>query len=424
MNELAERARSWLHDTYGQRVALRDEEAILSTERVAFFGCRYVESDEPMLAATICVPRDGADPFPASNAGPLDEALNVSRSEPRAWRWRVNARNCVIATDAAVNCWPASALPWDPAGETPGWWDRMLATYFPDAEVLTCSTWADASRAIVDGGVGTRAVVWLRRQLGGRELAGHLLYADYADDAVVFLDGLRGTVAEQNDAEVAELVVARFRRRQDESVGGLLPSEAAADEFAGAVEKAQAWLAYRYDGEVELVGPDPADETERGWLFACTTRSFQRSGDWRDQMLDAAVVVPKAAGEQPFGLPNRDPWTWLDDWNAGKPGLMPPPEPAQAAWFGPMVAELGPVAGSSVHEHWFGVLEEIASFPARTQALVWLRRRDTRGRESVGHLLVAVNETEGVQLFDPMDGRAQPLIETAPFEFRVMRFDS
>ncbi|WP_246868409.1 helix-turn-helix domain-containing protein [Saccharopolyspora sp. ASAGF58] len=52
------------------------------------------------------------------------------------------------------------------------------------------------------------------------------------------------------------------------------------------------------------------------------------------------------------------------------------------------------------------------------------RWKDPWGRESVGHLLVAVNETEGVQLFDPMDGRAQPLIETAPFEFRVMRFGS
>ncbi|MEV6234739.1 YrhB domain-containing protein [Saccharopolyspora shandongensis] len=422
MNELAERARAWLHDTYGQRVALRDEEAILETERAAFFGCRYVESAEPMLAATICVPLDGAEPFPASNAGPLDEALNLSRAEPGSWRWRVNALNCLIATDAAVNCWPATALPWDPAYETPGWWDRMLATYFPDAEVLTCTTWEDAARAIEDGGVGTRAVVWLRRQFGGRELAGHLLYANYADDDVVFLDGLRGTVAEQNNAEVAELVVARFRRPRGDSDGELLPWEGAADEFAQAVEKAKAWLTYTYDGEVELVSPDPADETERGWLFACTTRSFQQIGDWRDQMLDAALVVPKAAGEEPFGLPNRDPWTWLDDWNAGKPGLMPPPKPAQAEWFGPMVAELGPVVGIGLHDHWFGVLEEISSFPAQTQALVWLRRKDTRGRESVGHLLVAVNETDGVQLFDPMDGRAQPLIETAPFEFRVMRF--
>ncbi|PKW18045.1 YrhB domain-containing protein [Saccharopolyspora spinosa] len=422
MNELAERARSWLQDTYGPRVVLRGEEAILSTERAAFFGCGYVESDEPMLAATICVPRDGAEPFPASNAGPLDESLNVLGSAPGSWRWRVNAGNCVVATDAAVSGWPASALPWDPAGEVPGWWDRMLASYFPDAEVVTCATWEDARRTIVDGGVGTRAVVWLRRQLGGRELAGHLLYADYADGAVVFLDGLRGTVAEQNEAEVAELVVARFRRRRGDSVGGLLPWEVAAEDFAGAVEKAEAWLAYRYDGEVGLVGADPADETERGWLFACTTRSFRDSGDWREQMLDAALVVPKAPGEQPFGLPNRDPWTWLDDWDAGKPGLMPPPEPGQAAWFGPMVAELGPVVGVGVHEHWFGVLEEIASFPVQTQVLVWLRRRDVRGRESVGHLLVAVNDADGVRLFDPMDGRAQPLIETAPFELRVLRF--
>ncbi|WP_395474326.1 toxin glutamine deamidase domain-containing protein [Saccharopolyspora spinosa] len=170
MNELAERARSWLQDTYGPRVVLRGEEAILSTERAAFFGCGYVESDEPMLAATICVPRDGAEPFPASNAGPLDESLNVLGSAPGSWRWRVNAGNCVVATDAAVSGWPASALPWDPAGEVPGWWDRMLASYFPDAEVVTCATWEDARRTIVDGGVGTRAVVWLRRQLGGREL--------------------------------------------------------------------------------------------------------------------------------------------------------------------------------------------------------------------------------------------------------------
>ncbi|WP_210435099.1 toxin glutamine deamidase domain-containing protein [Saccharopolyspora sp. ASAGF58] len=128
----------------------------------------------------------------------------------------------------------------------------MLAAHFPGAEVVTCATWADAAGTVVDGGVGTRAVVWLRRQFGGRELAGDLLYADYVDDAVVFLDGLRRAVAERNDAEVAVLVVARFRRRQGDSVGGLLPSEVAADEFAGAVEKVEAWLAYRCDGEVGL----------------------------------------------------------------------------------------------------------------------------------------------------------------------------
>ncbi|WP_010307555.1 hypothetical protein [Saccharopolyspora spinosa] len=66
----------------------------------------------------------------------------------------------------------------------------------------------------------------------------------------------------------------------------------------------------------------------------------------------------KAQLDEWAGIAGRDPWTWLDDWNAGKPGLMPPPEPAQAAWFGPMVAELGPVVGVGVHEHWFGVLEE------------------------------------------------------------------
>ncbi|PKW19196.1 tyrosine-type recombinase/integrase [Saccharopolyspora spinosa] len=52
-----------------------------------------------------------------------------------------------------------------------------------------------------------------------------------------------------------------------------------------------------------------------------------------------------------------------------------------------------------------------------------LRRRkvDGAGDESVGHLLGAVNDDYGVRVFDPMDGRAQPLIDTAPFEIRVLR---
>ncbi|WP_190812355.1 hypothetical protein [Saccharopolyspora pogona] len=81
MNELAERARAWLRDTYGQCVVLRGEEAILSTEQAAFFGCRYVESDEPMLAATICVPLYGAEPFPASNGVQLFDPMD-GRAQP------------------------------------------------------------------------------------------------------------------------------------------------------------------------------------------------------------------------------------------------------------------------------------------------------------------------------------------------------
>jgi hypothetical protein len=414
----AERARAWLHDTYGELVTLGDAEPVTTTERALLFGCRYAEAQEPMLAATICVPRDGTEPFPVSNADPLDEEFNLSGSaETRPWR--LNARNCVVAADAAVDRRPASALPWRPADEAPGWWDRLLATHFPGAEVSTCETWAAAAKSIVDGGSGTRGVVWLRRRLDGRELTGHLLYADFSGAGAVFLDGQRGSLAKVDDTEVGELVLARFHRQPGEQLAQ--PWEAAADEFTAAVGKANDWLRYVYQGEAELVSPDPSDETERGWLFACTTRRFLDSGDWRDQMLDAAVVVPKAAGQAPFGLPNRDPWTYLRDWNAGKPDLPQPPEPADAAWFGPTTKQLGTVAGVRAHQHWPGALEEISALPERAPALVWVRRKDSRGRETVGHLLWAVNEGQAIQLIDPMHERGQPIVDPAPFELRVIR---
>ncbi|MDI5971065.1 YrhB domain-containing protein [Streptomyces sp. SL13] len=47
-----------------------------------------------------------------------------------------------------------------------------------------------------------------------------------------------------------------------------------------------------------------------GWLFACNTPEFLRSGDWREGMPDAALVVPEDH-RRPFGLPNADLWGWL-----------------------------------------------------------------------------------------------------------------
>ncbi|WP_184730751.1 toxin glutamine deamidase domain-containing protein [Saccharopolyspora phatthalungensis] len=193
MRDLAERARVWLHETRGSRVVLSDEAPALTTERAVLFGRRYAGSLEPMPVATICAPRDGGDSF--RDAGPVDEELNLSRSEWRLWVWRVSARKCLVATDAAVNGWPPSALPRDPVTEVPGWWDRMSADHFPGAEVVSGSACGEVAEFIVEGGEGTRVMVWLRRQLGGRELTGHLSYADYADGDVVFLDGVPATVA-------------------------------------------------------------------------------------------------------------------------------------------------------------------------------------------------------------------------------------
>jgi hypothetical protein len=224
-----------------------------------------------------------------------------------------------------------------------------------------------------------------------------------------------------DNAEVDGLVLARFHRPPPEGEYGL-PWEAPAAEFAQAVDKANSWLSYVYQGEVELVSPVPGDETERGWLFPCTTRRFSASGDWRDQMLDAAVVVPKAAGAVPFGLPNRDPWTWLEGWNAGRPGLSAPPDSGDAAWFAPTVARLGTVAGVQAHQHWPGVLGEVSALPSGAGALIWVRRKDSSGRETVGHLLWAINDGDGVQIVDPMSEDGEPLIDPAPHELRVIRF--
>jgi hypothetical protein len=418
-------ATSWLDRTYGGLVVLDGTEPVDVSERAVLLGCRYADRRDagvPMLAATLCVPRDGSEPFPVANADPFDEELNLSRppgSDPRLWRWRLNARNCLVATDAAVDHRPVSALPWQPADERPGWWDRLLTAYFPGAEVATCSRWEEAATAVADGGPGTRAAVWLRRRSDGRDVTGHLLYAVHHEGAAVFLDGQRGEPARVDDAEVGELVVARVHRPV--AAGSVPRWEAAAPDFAAALDKATSWLEHTYGGDAALVEPAPADELERGWLFACSTKAFLAGGDWREQMLDAALVVPKAARLAPFGLPNHDPWNWLRDWDAGRPELPAPPAPGAAAWFGPTTAQLPPILSEHAHRDWAGVLGELIGSPVDTRALIWLRRKDSRGRESVGNLLWGIKETGGVKFVDPLADHGQPTMTAEPFELRVFR---
>ncbi|MEU6264559.1 YrhB domain-containing protein [Saccharopolyspora shandongensis] len=425
-DDLSRRAADWLDRTYGGLVTLTDDQPLLDGDRTQLFGCDYVGgSAEPLLAATIAVPKDGGEPFPVSNADPLDEELNAAAglADQQPWRWRVNARGCLVATDAAVDRSPASALPWEPLDEAPGWWDRMLTAHFPTAEVSTCSTWADVTSMLFEGGPGTRSAVWLRRQHAGVEITGHLLYAFNDDGQAVFLDGQRGSLARLNDDEIGQLVVARFHRpigREGEMLRA--PWENAAPDLQAALDKATSWLDHTYQEPVVVVSPDEADETERGWLFACTTRRFQESGDWRDQMLDAALVVPKEAGEAPFGLPNNDPWSYLMGWNARQEGLSAPPAPAAAAWFEPTMRELGPALSDTIHQSWGEVLTEIASAPTGAKALVWIRRRDFRGRESVGNLLVAVNEGGEVRLIDSLAENGHPSFDQETLALHVIRY--
>ncbi|HEX3785977.1 MAG TPA: YrhB domain-containing protein [Pseudonocardiaceae bacterium] len=430
MTDPGHRAASWLGQVYGGLVILADPEPFAEGERNWLFGCRWAEDlgrpTVPMLSSTIAVPKSGLDPFPVGNADPLDEDIDlagpaVPGAEP--WRWRINARNCLVATDAAIDHRPATALPWRPTDETPDWWGRLLSGHFPGAAVSTCANWAEVCSAIVAGGPGTRGVVWLQRQFHGVELTGHLLYAQYRDGAAVVLDGQQGTVAVLDDEEVQQLILARFNR-QDAPQGAtvIAPWQRPATDLPAAIDKANQWLASTYDGGSVLVDPDPADETARGWLFACTTRRFQQTHDWQDQMLDAALVVPKAAGEAPFGLPNPDPWTWLAQWDEGDAELPDPPDAGAAVWFEPTMRGLGPVLSSSRHQDWAAVLGEIADFPPSSRALVWVRRQDGRGRETVGNLLLASTEPGGVQLVDALMEGGQPVMDEDPLGLHVIRY--
>jgi hypothetical protein len=431
MTDFVGRARSWLDTTYGGLVVLADPEPIKVTNRARLFGCRYAESDEPMLAATICVPSDGGTPFPASNSAPLDDDVNFARvpgvEEP--WRWRANALSCVIAMKSVAAGRSASASAWQPVDEAPGWWDRLLAEHFPAAELAICLAWTEVAEVIVDGGAGTHGVVWLRRQVDGREVTGHLLYTTYDEesDGVVLFDPQRGTLVSPNGDEVEEIVLAHFHHDPVPAEElPVAPWQASAGDFVDAVAKATSWLDFAFDGNATLVAPGPEDERERGWLFACTTKRFLETGDWRDQMLDAAVVVPKAAGESPFGLPNRDPWVWLAAWDRGETDLPAPPEPGHASWFGVMVEEIpGLRTGDrEPQRHWAGVLREINGMPTGAMALVWVRRRDDRQRETVGHLMWAVNRDDRVELFDPTADADAPPDSSEPFELRIFRVET
>jgi hypothetical protein len=428
--EASQRATEWLDRAYGGLVTLTDTQPLVENERTWLFGCGYSsESTGVMLASALAVPKEGGQPFPLANSAPFDEEFNLSRpgelgDEP--WRWRVNARNCVVATDAAVSRRPASALPWQPRDEAPGWWDRLVASYFPGAEVAECPSWGDVASAIIEGGPGTRGVVWLRRQLDGVPVTGHLLYADYLDGQVAFLDGQRGGLATLEDSGFGDLVLARFTRppapEDDEEI--TVPWEIPAPDLSTAVAKATSWLEQAYEDEVVLVAPDASDETQRGWLFACTTKRFQESGDWREQMLDAALVVPKDGGAAPFGLPNPDPWAWFQQWDAGETELSAPPGPGPtAAWFAPLMRELGSVHSANEHEHWGGVFSELTRFPTNARAVVWLRRRDERGRESVGNLLLAEVRSSGVRLIDSMTEDGAPAMDQDALSLHVIRYE-
>jgi Immunity protein 35/Papain fold toxin 1, glutamine deamidase len=367
-----------------------------------------------MLNATLVVPKDGTVPFHPGNADPWADIIALERNpgprEPKSWVDRVNARGCVVTANAALDGAQASVTPWRPMHEAPGWWGRMVARYLPGSRVTSYPGWEPLLAAVAGAGPQARGVVWIRRELGGEEATGHLLLlVAHPTHGVLALDPQTGGLGRLDTTEVRKLTLALFTSPRGEAAPG--PAwERPADDLPAAVRKAEAWLA-GYEGAVRLVDPAAEDDLGRGWLFACNTGALLDGGDWRTGMLDAALVVPKD-DTAPFGLPNSEPWAWLRRWceggQPGQDGLEPLPQPGPAAWFTPTLARLGPVLETRDYRTWLELLADFAQAPEGVRVLVWERRRDGRGRETVGRLVVAAQTATGIALLDAtQEGPAQ-----------------
>ncbi len=432
------RASAWLRSTYGALVELTRDEPVAEDVGTWLFACRSVKQPgypaTPMLAASVAVPKDGAAPFhPAAHDlwGDLAEFGRTRTPRPADEQARrLNSRGCVVAVGGGLAGTPAMPLPWTPAHEAPGWWDLLLRRYFAGAEQLTCRDWDEVIRATRETGPGTRGVVWIRREADGVEVSGHLVHVhqDRNGGQVVFLDGMTGGLAQLETRGLLSLTYARLRPG-DEAPHPSPPTppwRRAAAGFTSAVVKAETWLAHTYEEPLELVEPSPADELKRGWLFACNTTAYVEHGEWSRGMLDAALVVPKDE-TPPFGLPNSLPWAWLDAWDEGaEPGsgtLTHPPRPGTAAWLPATMKELGGMRSVSAHHDLGELMDELATLPPEARALIWVRRKDSRGRESVGLVLNAFRTPEGRTAL--VDGSSAPVTDLnalAASGFRLIRY--
>lgn len=399
---ISQQASEWLRSVYGGLVELSSPDPVAETPQGWLCACQPVVAPEqpaaPMLNAAVVVPKNGTPPFHPATTDPWGDVAHVPEDPARrdfpVQSSRINARGCVVAADASLSGFRASAAPWHPAHEAPGWWDRLLQRHFPTAQVTTHSSWDEVVGALRDGGPNTRGVVWLRREAQGVEITGHLLYGHNNDGQVVLLDPQSGDLASLETERVRELVLARIPA--GDAVAPPV-SQQLADTLPDAVRKAEAWLNEVHGSDVSLVEPHEDDEMSRCWLFACNTAEFLETGDWTKGMLDAALIVPKGA-QQPFGLPNSDPWSWLERWESdpGNRDLAPPPAPGPAAWLDPTIGRLGSLLSSSQHTSWEPVISELATLPEGARALVWVRRVDRRDRESVGLLVNAAHTADGV----------------------------
>lgn len=215
----AARASTWLRRRYREMVELSGPAPVAEGHQLWVFGCRAVPvagyPETPMLTSLVAVPKNGAEPFHPATDDPWKDMAAFDRDpRPRdfaAQAWRTNARGCVIAMDAEFSDGQASALPWQPHHEAPGWWDRMIHRYFTGAEISACADWDEVIQAIREPGRGTRGVVWIRRELGGVEATGHLIHVHHHNSGEVMLvDAQARCSANLGPAGVRRLTLARI----------------------------------------------------------------------------------------------------------------------------------------------------------------------------------------------------------------------
>ncbi|CRK58173.1 hypothetical protein [Alloactinosynnema sp. L-07] len=423
MNDLiaVRAAIAWLDHVHGGRVGLADPQPVAETAGAVAFACHPLDpAATPLLTAAVAVPRSGASPFHPATANPWsDLADDLAARSPALQARRTNARGYLVAVDAAIDGGTASAVPWHPDHESPGWWDRLVEKHFPSSAVSTFDSWDTVIGAMASAGPDARGAIWVRRELRGQLITGNLVHAHVADGAVVILDGQRGGLAELETENLRDLVLALSHRPRPAATPA--PWRAAAPDFPSAVAKARAWLILRPGDDLVLIDPAPQDESRRGWLFACAAARYVERGDWRDQTLDGALVVPKDA-RAPFGLPNARPWQWLERWDNGECDAVPSPGSGEASWFAATMPQLGPVLSASTHPDVRSALVELAMLPVGARALLWLRRRDRRGRESVGMLANAASTDTGLLLVDGITGQAAELDVDDVLATHVIRY--
>jgi hypothetical protein len=202
---------------YGGVVELADRSPVHESATAWLMACRALPQPgfpgTPMLAASVVVPKDGSAPFHPAPGDPLAdldpvapaEAAHRIQGRPR----RLNARGCVVAVHCGVDGSPSAALPWHPSHEAPGWWDRLARRCFPGFRQVRVSDWDDVIRAVEQPGPDTRGVIWVRREIGGHEITGNLLYAHNYQGQVVF-HGVTGSLGRlDTPVLLRELVLLR-----------------------------------------------------------------------------------------------------------------------------------------------------------------------------------------------------------------------